>query len=142
MATEDEIARFMSFVEFLESGCWFWTGARSRGQGNRRWYGSFSYRGKVIRAHRFASEEIGGQTCPPGHHRDHKCHFSMCVNPDHIEVVPKEVNQQRKMERKRDRQDRLQLQSCSGTSGGCCESSQRDWLVIRTDLGPLLDIRV
>ena len=46
-----------------------------------------------------ASEVLGRQHCPDGHHRDHKCELSLCVNPDCIEVVPKSVNQERKVAR-------------------------------------------
>ena len=104
MTDDAAIARFMSYVDKLPSGCWFWTGARSRGKGNKKWYGSFRYNGKVIRAHRFASEVIGGQSCPPGHHRDHTCCFSLCVCPEHIVVVTHARNQELKIERR---------QSCS-----------------------------
>jgi hypothetical protein len=100
-ATEKDISRFMGYVDKLPNGCWYWTGARSRGKGNRKWYGSFNIKGRVVRAHRFASEVLGEQQCPPGFHRDHKCHFSMCVNPKHIEIVTHEENQERKMARKR-----------------------------------------
>lgn len=98
-ATEEDIARFMSYVDVLPCGCWFWTGGRSRGRGNRKWYGTFWVGGLSVRAHRFSSEVLGGQECPPGHHRDHTCVFSLCVNPDHIEVITHEENQRRKMER-------------------------------------------
>lgn len=100
-ATEADIARFMSYVDKLPCGCWFWTGGRSRGRGNRKWYGTFRLGRLVVRAHRFASEVLGLTECPPGHHRDHTCCFSMCVNPTHIEVVTHEENQRRKMERLR-----------------------------------------
>lgn len=93
--TEAEIARFMSRVEVLPCGCHFWTGARSRGRGNRKWYGSFWYRGQSIRAHRFAHDVLGGKPCPPGWHRDHDCRFSLCVNPDHITARTPEYNQAR-----------------------------------------------
>lgn len=96
MCDEADIARFMSMVDVLPNGCWFWTGARSRGKGNKKWYGTFSYKGKSIRAHRFAHDVIGGKVCPPGHHRDHTCHFSLCVCPDHLEAVTRQVNQSRK----------------------------------------------
>lgn len=96
MALEDDIARFMKYVEILPCGCWFWTGARSRGQGNRKWYGSFRYQGKVWRAHRFSHDIIGGKVCPPGYHRDHLCKFSLCVNPDCLEAVTPAVNQERR----------------------------------------------
>ena len=99
--TQADVERFMTYVDVLPNGCWYWTGARSRGKGNRKWYGSFKVGKTSVRAHRFACEAIGGKTCPPGHHRDHTCRFSMCVNPDHLEVVTREVNQQRKVERRR-----------------------------------------
>jgi hypothetical protein len=48
-ATQADIDRFMSYVDKLPNGCWFWTGARSRGKGNRKWYGSWWFNGKAIR---------------------------------------------------------------------------------------------
>jgi hypothetical protein len=102
-ATQEEIDRFMSFVEKLPNGCWFWTGARSRGGGNKKWYGSFrrssknGKQGKVVRAHVFACDVIGRRgPLPPGHDRDHLCKFSLCVRMEHFEVVTKLVNQQRR----------------------------------------------
>jgi hypothetical protein len=98
--TELDVLRFMSFVENLPCGCWFWTGARSRGAGNKKWYGSFwlpSLR-QSIRAHRFSCEAIGGmRALEPGEHRDHTCRFSLCVNYECIEIVDRGVNQERKM---------------------------------------------
>ncbi len=97
--TEEELARFYKYVERLPNGCHFWNGARSKGKGNRKWYGSFSYRGQAIRAHVFANDIIAGRgRPPPGHHRDHRCKFSLCVRLDHIEVVTKEVNLARRWE--------------------------------------------
>lgn len=98
--TEEDIGRFYSMVDRLLSGCWFWTGARSRGAGNRKWYGSFRVGGKTVRAHRFACEALAGVECPPGYHRDHTCGFSLCVNPDHLEVVTRDENQRRKTARR------------------------------------------
>lgn len=98
-ATQADIDRFMSYVEKLPNGCWFWTGARSRGKGNKKWYGSFRLGITTVRAHRFSSEVLNKHECPPGHHRDHECCFSLCVCPKHIEVVTRQINQQRKMER-------------------------------------------
>ena len=99
-ATEKDVARFMSYVVKLPGGCWFWIGGRSKGKGNRMPYGTFNVGGKAVRAHRFASEVLGGQECPPGHHRDHTCCFSLCVNPDCIEVVTADENQRRKVARR------------------------------------------
>ncbi len=99
-ASEADIKRFMAKVDKLPNGCWYWTGARSRGKGNSKWYGSFSIAGKVVRAHRFSVEVFKKLFCPPGHHRDHTCCFSMCVNPDHLEIVSHEENQTRKMKKR------------------------------------------
>lgn len=104
-ATQADVDRFMAKVDILPNGCWYWTGARSKGGSRRKskkarkavkWYGSFSIGGKIVRAHRFSSEVLNGDECPEGHHRDHLCEFSMCVCPDHIEVTTKEENQSRK----------------------------------------------
>jgi hypothetical protein len=97
--TYDDVARFLSYVDPLPSGCLFWNGARSRGSGNRKWYGSFRIPSLkiTVRAHRFSSEVFNCHECPPGHHRDHSCAFSLCVCPDHIEVVTKEQNQELKV---------------------------------------------
>lgn len=99
-ANPADIDRFMRYVVKLPCGCWFWIGGRSKGKGNRLPYGTFNVGGRAVRAHRFSSEVLGGQTCPPGHHRDHTCCFSLCVNPDHIEVVTAEENQRRKIARR------------------------------------------
>lgn len=85
----------MAKVDVLPNGCWYWNGARSRGRG-RKWYGSFSLGKRVVRAHRFSSEVINGDECPQDSHRDHTCHFSMCVAPHHIEVVSGAENQARR----------------------------------------------
>jgi hypothetical protein len=104
-ATTADVERFFRYVEKLPNGCWFWTGARSRGRGNKKWYGSFRVDGTAVRAHRFSCDVVAGRVCPPGHHRDHTCEFSLCVNFDHIEIVTHEVNQERKMARRRMRDE-------------------------------------
>lgn len=99
MCLEDDISRFMRSVDKLPNGCWFWTGGRSRGKGNKRWYGSFSYKGKTVRAHVFSCDVIGKKVVPKGWHRDHTCVFSLCVNFDHIDPVLPAINQERKVSR-------------------------------------------
>lgn len=108
----EDVRRFMSYVDVLpgrltlpsgreSTACWLWTGARSRGKGNRKWYGSFRLGKTTVRAHRFASECLGGRECPPGYHRDHECCNSLCVNEDHIAIVTHSENQERKVSRAR-----------------------------------------
>ena len=65
--------------------------------------------GRTVRAHRFASEVLGGEECPPEHDRDHKCCFSLCVNRDHIEVVHKRINQERKVARRRELREQAEI---------------------------------
>lgn len=115
--TEKDIERFMRYFEKLPSGCWFWNGARSRGKGNRKWYGSFRVGKKAVRAHRFACEAIGGKYIANGgkyiaigEHRDHTCGFSLCVNPAHLECVPASVNNVRKIQRKKAQQHGQDIQ--------------------------------
>lgn len=109
--TPADVNRFMGYVLQLPgrlilpegrvtSACWPWLGARSRGSGNRLWYGSFRLGRRTVRAHRFSCEAVAGlPPLPEGWHRDHICVFSLCVNPEHIEYVSSEENQQRKMGR-------------------------------------------
>lgn len=59
---QSDITRFLSFVDVLPCGCWFWTGGRSRGRGNKKWYGSFWVKGRTVRAHRFSAVAIGKQS--------------------------------------------------------------------------------
>lgn len=101
---KEDIISFLGFIDFLPNGCWFWTGGRSRGKGNVKWYGSFWVPSlkTTVRAHRYASEVFNCDECSPGQHRDHTCHFSLCVCPAHIEVVPREVNQERKRGKRED----------------------------------------
>lgn len=98
-----EVLRFLERVLVLDAphprDCWLWLGARSRGSGNLDWYGSFSWRGRVVRAHRFACDAIGGARCGPGMHRDHLCGVSLCVNPAHFEVVTHAENVARRWRR-------------------------------------------
>ena len=102
VASEETIAAFMRYVVILPSGCWFWRGGRTTGQGNRMPYGSFwvPELQTSVRAHRFSSEVFNEDECPPGHHRDHLCEFSLCVCPDHIEVVTHAENERRRQIRR------------------------------------------
>jgi hypothetical protein len=100
-ATEEETARFFRQVEKLPNGCWFWNGARTKGQGNIKWYGSFKIKrdGKwrTVKAHGYSCEVIGKKPpLPKGHERDHLCRFSLCIRPEHIEYVTKRVNGERR----------------------------------------------
>lgn len=82
--------RFWSKVRVGDE-CWEWVGGKSRG------YGSFSYQGKIRKAHRFAYELLVGPI-PEGLELDHLrpfCSTRACVRPDHLEPVTHEENSSR-----------------------------------------------
>lgn len=60
------------------SGCWLWTGAVQGGG-----YGSFSFEGKIQKAHRVSHQIFKGQI-PDGLDVMHSCDVRCCVNPTHI----------------------------------------------------------
>lgn len=78
--------------------CWCWKGAKSIGgqknKTNHAPYGTFTIDRKlgfVVRAHIFMLE-AAGIFVPPGWHRNHTCHNTLCLNPLHIEPVTAEEN--------------------------------------------------
>lgn len=93
------------------SGCWLWLGGDD-GSGN--WWGRGAY-GRILRpgtryvepVHRWAFRTFKGPI-PEGFDIDHLCAaWSLdrvvsrkCINPDHLDAVPPEVNQQRKLLRR------------------------------------------
>ena len=62
--------------------CWLWTGCL-----NHRGYGAYGR----FKAHRIVHLMFGGSFAP-GYETDHLCRVHNCVNPKHIEAVPKRVN--------------------------------------------------
>lgn len=81
-------------------GCWLWLGAKTRGKGNKVWYGKFHV-GRVdgvdykVNAHIFIAAAIG--EAQPGMHRDHECLNTLCVNPFHCETVTPTENSLRRL---------------------------------------------
>lgn len=71
--------RFWAFVEKSEA-CWMWTGRVNHG------YGRFRFYGNEYSAHRFSYELHKGEI-PETLVIDHLCRVTLCVNPDHLEVV-------------------------------------------------------
>lgn len=72
------------------TGCWLWTGATSHG------YGRVGIAGtrRIAPAHRVYYEREYGPI-PNGVEPDHLCRRRACVNPDHMELVTRQVNARR-----------------------------------------------
>ena len=82
--------RFESHIERIPfSGCWIWMAALTHNG-----YGRFKVHGKTVRAHRFGYEQTCGNI-PLGLELDHSCRIPCCVNPAHVEVVTRRVNNAR-----------------------------------------------
>jgi hypothetical protein len=72
-----------SFYVVDESGCWVWTGSV-----NRAGYGEIQRKGSAERrAHRFVYAHHRG-AIPAGMNVHHLCENRLCVNPDHLKVLP------------------------------------------------------
>ena len=69
------------------SACWLWLGSKNGHYGT-------VYRGKNIRAHRVAYEELVGPI-PHGLTIDHLCRNTVCINPAHMEPVTASENARR-----------------------------------------------
>lgn len=69
--------------------CWLWTAARAGGR--NRDYGCFGDPGGERYAHRFAYKTWKGPI-QEGLTIDHLCRNTLCVNPDHLEVVTQREN--------------------------------------------------
>lgn len=81
------VERFYAKVDRWDPDqCWLWVGARS-GRG----YGNLNVGGRTCGAHRVAYELFIG-SIPEGLDLDHLCRVPLCVNPKHLEPVPRRIN--------------------------------------------------
>lgn len=78
--SKNEIERFFANVIPLTCGCWLWAGPRSRGGGNKSWYGTFSPKKRGVRAHIWAHDILAGKEHSKGNHRDHIVSISRSDN--------------------------------------------------------------
>ena len=76
---QNPLTRFWEKV-WRTSSCWIWLGSRDNGG-----YGTFHFKGKLVRAHRFSWELINGPI-PNNKLILHKCDNPPCINPNHLYV--------------------------------------------------------
>lgn len=85
--------RFWNKVEVRQASqlvatpCWVWVAYVMPKQG----YGMFRWDLKTCLAHRVAYQTLVGQI-PKGLEPDHLCRVRTCTNPDHMELVTRQVN--------------------------------------------------
>ena len=72
------------------SGCWIWQGAQSFDG-----YGQIRIGDRIVGAHRAMVIAREGSIAP-GMEVDHLCRTTLCINPDHLEVVTGAENLRRK----------------------------------------------
>ncbi len=78
--------RFINLVCFNDNGCWIWSGTT-----DSYGYGVFKINRSMYKAHRLSVALYRGY-CDEDLTVDHLCRNTRCVNPDHLELVPNEVN--------------------------------------------------
>jgi hypothetical protein len=76
----DHKGYILARIDIDANGCWIWTGRRYT-----KGYGQASFRGRNIRAHRYAYEAWKGPI-PAGMMVLHSCDNPPCVNPDHLRI--------------------------------------------------------
>lgn len=92
MSITPPLVRFAKLVERDDfTGCWMWAGATYVNG-----YGAFWFDQKVTPVHRAAYMIMVDEVIPEGYEIDHLCRVRLCVNPDHLEAVPRNENAARK----------------------------------------------
>lgn len=97
MINELHAARFWAKVE-KTADCWIWQGNKVKTSAKGNLYGRMSIgpkgANKLWYAH-ILSVVIDGREIPPGYEVDHLCFNTLCVRPDHLEVVTAKENRAR-----------------------------------------------
>lgn len=82
--------RFESKYVISETGCWVWIGATIKVSTGL--YGAMRDEvSRMVPAHRVSYRLYKGEI-PTGFEVDHKCENKLCVNSDHLRVVPSYQN--------------------------------------------------
>lgn len=79
---------FQARIRVLPHGCWQWLGnvVGKRNKTGSLPYGTIIRNGRTVRVHRVFYQRATGID-PGKNHVHHKCHNTLCVNPDHLEAM-------------------------------------------------------
>ena len=84
------------------SGCWVWAGHRTPdGYGTISLYDPAKKRCITKKVHRVAYAELVGPI-PEGREVDHLCMLPCCINPNHLQLLPRSENAAKNQWRKRE----------------------------------------
>lgn len=86
---QSDLERLWGKIAKQQTPCWTWIGGRTAAG-----YGRFIVKSHSTFAHRVVYEVVRG-AIPEGMTLDHLCKNTLCVNPDHMEVVTAAVNSSR-----------------------------------------------
>lgn len=86
------IIRLINKIYVNDYGCWIWTAYYKERFGFS--YGWMRYNGKSENAHRVSYKVFKGEILD-GFEIDHLCRNTLCINPDHLEVVVHAENMKR-----------------------------------------------
>lgn len=75
-----------------KKGCTLWLGSVTGY--DPKHYGVVIFGNRRLGAHRVAWELANGRAVPPRYRVDHRCHVTLCVNPDHLRLATQKQNQE------------------------------------------------
>lgn len=87
--------KVLYYIQRQENGCWIWIVKPNTGG-----YGTLSYKGKFMLAHKYSYLAFVGQI-PNKMWVLHKCDVRSCVNPEHLFLGPPKDNSDDRMKKGR-----------------------------------------